>query len=58
MVIGETEYIDQYEAASLLNVQRSTLQRWHREEDGPPRHKIGRNWWYIAAEIDTWTKGR
>jgi excisionase family DNA binding protein len=46
-----------HDAAALLQVELSTLRRWHREGTGPPCLEIGRQVRYRQAAVERWLSG-
>jgi predicted DNA-binding transcriptional regulator AlpA len=43
------------EAATYLQLSRSTLAKWRMKEEGPPYHRCGRRLiYYYRSEIDAW----
>jgi excisionase family DNA binding protein len=56
--MGDDEgLLTEQDAAALLQVQLSTLRRWHREGTGPPCLEIGRQVRYRRAAIERWLTG-
>jgi excisionase family DNA binding protein len=49
--------LTEQDAAELLQVQLSTLRRWHREGTGPPCLEIGRQVRYRQAAVERWLTG-
>jgi excisionase family DNA binding protein len=56
--MGDDEgLLTEQDAAELLQVELSTLRRWHREGTGPPCLKIGRQVRYRQAAVERWLTG-
>ena len=56
--MGDDEgLLTEQDAAELLQVQLSTLRRWHREGTGPPCLQIGRQVRYRRAVVERWLTG-
>ncbi len=45
------------DAAELLQLELSTLRRWHREGTGPPCLEIGRQVRYRQVAVQRWLTG-
>jgi DNA-binding transcriptional MerR regulator len=50
--------LNQQKAAKLMGVRPETLRRWARKNDGPPRIKIGKRYYYTRAIIVQWLAAR
>lgn len=50
--------LNQQKAAELLGVNPETLRRWARKNDGPPRIRIGKRYYYTKAIITQWLTSR
>jgi excisionase family DNA binding protein len=56
--MGDDEgLLTEQDAAELLQVELSTLRRWHREGTGPPCLEIGRQVRYRMAAVERWLTG-
>jgi excisionase family DNA binding protein len=56
--MGDDEgLLTEHDAAALLQVELSTLRRWHREGTGPPCLEIGRQVRYRQATVERWLSG-
>jgi excisionase family DNA binding protein len=56
--MGDDEgLLTEQDAADLLQVDLSTLRRWHREGAGPPCLEIGRQVRYRQAAVEGWLTG-
>jgi excisionase family DNA binding protein len=56
--MGDDEgLLTEQDAAELLQVDLSTLRRWHREGAGPPCLEIGRQVRYRQAAVERWLSG-
>jgi excisionase family DNA binding protein len=56
--MGDDEsLLTERDAAELLQVELSTLRRWHREGTGPPCLEIGRQVRYRQAAVERWLTG-
>ena len=56
--MGDDEgLLTEQDAAELLQVQLSTLRRWHREGTGPPCLQIGRQVRYRRDVVERWLTG-
>jgi excisionase family DNA binding protein len=56
--MGDDEgLLTEQDAAELLQVELSTLRRWHREGTGPPCLEIGRQVRYRQAAVERWLAG-
>jgi len=56
--MGDDEsLLTEQDAAELLQVELSTLRRWHREGSGPPCLEIGRQVRYRQAAVERWLTG-
>lgn len=46
-------------AARYLHMSEETLRRYHKDDEGPPRVRIGtRNWSYAYDDLDAWLAAR
>jgi predicted DNA-binding transcriptional regulator AlpA len=50
----EIELISTSHLATLLGVSTRTLERWHKDNCGPPRVKIGRQVGYLRTTVCEW----
>jgi predicted DNA-binding transcriptional regulator AlpA len=51
------DLLDKQTAANLLGVTARTLDRWHREQAGPPRIRLGRKIRYRRHSLENWVCG-
>jgi excisionase family DNA binding protein len=49
--------LTEQDAAELLQVELSTMRRWHQEGTGPPCLDIGRQVRYRRAAVERWLTG-
>jgi Helix-turn-helix domain len=48
------DYLDEDEAATQLNVSKTTLRRWRVERKGPPVTFVGRTPYYSRKTLRAW----
>ncbi len=54
------EIMTREEVAALLRVHVATLDRWHTDGEGPPRHQPGgkrARVFYLRSEVEAWAFG-
>jgi len=51
----ETKWLTVIEAVQYLKMGRSTVYKLA-QEGKLPTHKVGRQWWFDAKELDKWLK--
>jgi predicted DNA-binding transcriptional regulator AlpA len=51
------DLVDRAAAAYLLGVAARTLDRWHRDQTGPPRVRVGRKVRYRRQALEEWVRG-
>ncbi|MCP3985886.1 MAG: helix-turn-helix domain-containing protein [bacterium] len=54
------EILTREEVAVLLRVHVATLDRWHADREGPPRHQPGgkrARVFYLRTEVEAWAFG-
>lgn len=49
-------FINQQEAAAILGIQPSTLEKWRNTGEGPGYYKVGRCRRYKLSELLTWVE--
>ena len=54
IIIGEQRLISERRLAELLGRSPRQLQRWRKEQKGPPCMKIGRRWYYEISKLQEW----
>jgi DNA-binding transcriptional MerR regulator len=50
--------LTQKKAAELMGVSCETLRLWARKDEGPPRIRIGKRYYYTFTIILQWQKAR
>jgi predicted DNA-binding transcriptional regulator AlpA len=56
IIIGERRFISERRVAAMLGYSPRQLQRWRKEQKGPPSTKIGRKLFYEINKLQEWTE--
>ncbi|MGB7035194.1 MAG: helix-turn-helix domain-containing protein [Xanthobacteraceae bacterium] len=54
IIIGERRFISERRVAAMLGYSQRQLQRWRKEQKGPPSTKIGRRLFYEINKLQEW----
>jgi DNA end-binding protein Ku len=57
IIIGAQRFISERRLAVMLGRSLRQLQRWRKQQSGPPSTKIGRTPYYEMSKLDEWLKG-
>ena len=57
-MFGESDdkWIGIEEAAFYLDVNKDSIRKWLKKENGIPGHKIGKQWKFKKSELDAWVR--
>jgi predicted DNA-binding transcriptional regulator AlpA len=58
LMMNETEYLTQQQAAERLKLSQSTLEKFRCTGTGPAYLKIGRRVTYLARDLDSWAESK